>query len=88
MTKVSKRFQVVIERAARKKLGIHPGWVAVQTVVGDHLEMRFLPPEHNRSLAGSLNSYARGPVEDYATEKGAGWLGHVEAEWSTGARTS
>ena len=88
MSKVSERFQVVIERAARQKLGIHPGWVAVQTVVGDHLEMRFLPPEHDRSLAGSLNAYARAPVEDYAAEKEAGWLRQVDAEWRAGARTS
>ena len=81
MATVGARFQVVIERSARKKLGIRPGWVAVQTVVRDHLEMRFLPPEHSLSLAGSLGAYARGPIEDYAAEKQAGWLGHVDAEW-------
>jgi bifunctional DNA-binding transcriptional regulator/antitoxin component of YhaV-PrlF toxin-antitoxin module len=80
MTTVGTKYQVVIERAARDRLGIRPGWVAVQTVVGDHLEIRFLPPEHSRSLAGSLHAYSRGPVQDYAAEKEAGWAGHVAAE--------
>src|SRR5262249_16322667 len=81
MARVSKRFQVVIDPVARVGLGIRPGWFAVQTVVGDHLEMRFIPAEHSRSLAGSLNAYARGPVEDYAMEKESGWLAQVDAEW-------
>lgn len=51
MATVGAKYQVVIEQAAREKLGIQPGWIAVQTVVGDHLEVRFLPPEHDRSRA-------------------------------------
>lgn len=82
MSKVSPKYQLVIEQTAREKLGIRPGWVAVQTVVGDHLEVRFLPPEHDRSLAGSLHAYARGPVEDYAAEKAAGWSDEIDAEYS------
>jgi bifunctional DNA-binding transcriptional regulator/antitoxin component of YhaV-PrlF toxin-antitoxin module len=78
MTTVGTKYQVVIEQSVRERLGIQPGWIAVQTVVDDHVEMRFLPPEHDRSLAGSLKEYSRGPVMDYAQEKEAGWIGHVD----------
>ncbi len=81
MATVGTKYQVVIEREARQKLGIQPGWVAVQTVVGDHLELRFLPPEHDRSLAGSLSGYAKGTVPDPADEERAAWEAHVDEEW-------
>jgi bifunctional DNA-binding transcriptional regulator/antitoxin component of YhaV-PrlF toxin-antitoxin module len=61
---VGSKFQIVIDREARKKLGIEPGAVAIQRVVGDRLEIQFLPPEHNRSLAGVLKREGRPPVED------------------------
>jgi bifunctional DNA-binding transcriptional regulator/antitoxin component of YhaV-PrlF toxin-antitoxin module len=84
MATVGTKYQVVIEREARRKLGIGPGWVAVQTVVGDHLELRFLPPEHERSLAGSLGRYARrGTVPEPADEERAAWEAHVDEEWSS-----
>ena len=83
MTTVGTKYQVVIEREARRKLGIEPGWVAVQTVVGDHLELRFLPPEHERSLAGSLGRYAKGTVPDLADEERAAWEAHVDEEWGS-----
>lgn len=72
---------MVIEAEARRRLGIRPGWVAVQTVVGDHLELRFLPPEHERSLAGSLGQYARRAVS--ADEERAAWEAHVAEEWGS-----
>jgi bifunctional DNA-binding transcriptional regulator/antitoxin component of YhaV-PrlF toxin-antitoxin module len=82
MTKVGTKYQVVIEREARRRLGIRPGWVAVQTVVGDRLELRFLPPEHDRSLAGSLRRYAKEDVPDPADEERAAWEAHVDdKEW-------
>lgn len=80
MTKVGTKYQVVIDREARRRLGIRPGWVAVQTVVGDRLELRFLPPEHDRSLAGSLGRYAKGTVPDPADEERAAWEAHVDDE--------
>lgn len=81
MTKVGTKYQVVIEREARRKLGIQPGWVAVQTVVGDHLELRFLPPEHERSLAGSLGRYAGVAGGKAGDEERAAWEAHVVEEW-------
>jgi AbrB family looped-hinge helix DNA binding protein len=55
--KVGSKGQVVIEKALRDRLGIGPGWMVFQTVVGDRLELRFFPPEHNRSLRGILAPY-------------------------------
>lgn len=80
MTTVGTKYQVVIDREARRKLGVRPGWVAVQTVVGDRLELRFLPPEHDRSLAGSLGGYAREDTPP-ADEERAAWESHVDEEW-------
>ena len=81
MTTVGAKYQMVIDRGARRRLGVQPGWVAVQTVVGDHLEVRFLPPEHDESLAGSLRHYAprrRLPVDE---EERAAWVSEVEERW-------
>ena len=51
---VGPKGQVVIEKEIRDRLGIEPGWLALQVLVDDHVEIRFVPPEHNRSLAGIL----------------------------------
>jgi AbrB family looped-hinge helix DNA binding protein len=51
---VGPKGQVVIEKEIRDRLGIGPGWKAIQRIVDDHVELRFIPPPHNRSLAGCL----------------------------------
>src|SRR6266498_3102599 len=84
MTTVGTKYQMVIEREARERLGIRAGWEAVQAVVGDRLEVRFLPPEHRESLAGSLRRYGKRRVADYAAEKRAAWESEV-AERRVGA---
>lgn len=52
------------------KLGVQPGWVALQQLVHDHVEIYFIPPEHNRSLAGVLAKYTdvRIPTEEALRE--------------------
>jgi bifunctional DNA-binding transcriptional regulator/antitoxin component of YhaV-PrlF toxin-antitoxin module len=55
---VGEKGQVVIEKPLREALGVQPGFVTVQTLVNDHLEIRFYPPEHTRSLRGALKKYA------------------------------
>ena len=55
--KVGTKGQVVIDKKIREKLGIGPGWIALQSLVDDHVEIRFVGPEHNRSLMGSLAPY-------------------------------
>jgi AbrB family looped-hinge helix DNA binding protein len=57
--KVGTKGQLVIEKAIRDKLGIQPGSVAIQSVVGDHVEVRFLPTRHNRSLFGAARPYIK-----------------------------
>lgn len=86
MTTVGTKYQMVIEREARERLGIQPGWEAVQVVVGDRLEVRFLPPEHSRSLAGSLRRYARKPATSYASEKRTAWEAEVSSHRPRGAK--
>ena len=57
--KVGTKGQLVIQKEIRDKLGIQPGWLSVQTVVGNHVELRFLPPEHTRSLRGALADHIK-----------------------------
>jgi len=52
--KVGPKGQVVISKEARERLGVRPGWIAVQRLIDDHLEVYFFPPPHERSLKGRL----------------------------------
>lgn len=54
MATVGERFQVVIERDVRERLGIRPGDRAVETVEEGRLVVTFLPPTHRDSLLGLL----------------------------------
>lgn len=63
MPVVGERFQVVIERQARERLGIRPGDRAVEVVEGDRLVVTFLPARHRRSLRGRLSGEGR--LTDY-----------------------
>jgi AbrB family looped-hinge helix DNA binding protein len=65
-TRVGTKGQVVIEKEIRDELGIEPGWTAIQQVVDGHVEIYFIPPEHNDSLFGVLAQYTdvRIPDED------------------------
>ncbi len=53
-SKVGSKGQVVISKEIREHLGIQPGWIAIQRLAGDHLEVHFVPGPHRRSLKGSL----------------------------------
>ncbi len=61
---VGSKGQVVIAKEIRDRLGIGPGWVAMQRVADDHVEIYFLPPEHRESLKGSLAPYVRRAAQD------------------------
>lgn len=54
MATVGERFQLVIERDVRRKLGVRPGDRAVETIENGRLVITFLPPSHRRSLMGIL----------------------------------
>ncbi len=65
-TVVGQKGQVTIEQPIRETLGIEPGWRAMQRVENGEVVIRFLPPKHNRSLAGVLSAATtvREPTED------------------------
>jgi len=63
-SRVGSKGQVVIAKEIRDALGIVEGSVALQRRVGDTVELRFLPPEHERSLRGVLAGYVTTPSPD------------------------
>lgn len=77
---VGPKGQVVIAKEIRQRLGILPGWVTLQRIVGDHVELYFLPPEHRRSLMGSLSGHIHTSVGT-----GAAWQGARDAAWHEAA---
>lgn len=73
---VGTKGQVVIEKEIRDQLGVQPGWIAVQKLVQDHVEISFIPPEHTRSLKGSLAAYTRirvGEDEEWERARAKAW---------------
>ena len=79
-SKVGSKGQVVIEKEIRDSLGVRGGSIAVQRLVGDRVEIRFLPPEHGRSLKGRLARERRGTVAS------SDWPDAVEEAWREAAR--
>jgi bifunctional DNA-binding transcriptional regulator/antitoxin component of YhaV-PrlF toxin-antitoxin module len=77
---VGTKGQVVISKDIRQRLGIGPGWRTLQRLVDDHLEVYFVPPEHTRSLKGSLRLHLRGSVA-----AGAEWDRARETAWTEAA---
>ena len=57
--RVGPKGQVVISKPTRDRLGIEPGFEALETVVGNRVELVFVPPPHRRSLKGTLASAVR-----------------------------
>jgi hypothetical protein len=66
--KVGLKGQVVIAKDIRQQLGVRPGWLAIQRVVDDHVELYFVPPEQTTSLKGSL-----APFTKVRVPPGAAW---------------
>ncbi|HLX10330.1 MAG TPA: AbrB/MazE/SpoVT family DNA-binding domain-containing protein [Thermoanaerobaculia bacterium] len=72
---VGEKGQVVIEKPIREALGILPGSTAVQELRDDHVEIRFYPPEHRRSLRGVLAGRIGGsvPAGTWGRQREAAW---------------
>ena len=79
--KVGTKGQVVIDKKIRDQLGIGPGWMALQRLVDDHVEIYFVGPEHNRSLLGSLKKFT-----DIVIQPGEEWDKAREEAWAAAAR--
>jgi hypothetical protein len=71
---------VVIEQNIREQLGVGPGWVALQRLVGNRVELTFVPPEHKHSLRGSLAKHTKIRVG-----RGGAWDRAREAAWAAAA---
>ena len=74
--KVGDKGEIVIEKELREQLGIRPGWIAMQRLVDNRIEIQFIPPEHDKSLKGSLAEYVKksiAPGEEWDEAREAAW---------------
>ena len=71
---VGARGRVTIEKSIRDALGVGKGWIVLQRLVNGHIEMRFAPPEHDRSLKGALeHTEVSIPAEDWTDAREKAW---------------
>ena len=78
---VGTKGQIVIAKEIRDRLGVEQGWIALQRMVGDHVEVYFVPPEHKTSLKGSLAKHLKvhiAPGNEWDTARSAAWRGAAE----------
>lgn len=78
---VGPKGQIVIAKEIRNRLGVEPGWVALQNLAGDHVEVYFVPPEHRKSLKGSLARHVKVPIAP-----GKEWDKARDTAWKKAAR--
>ncbi len=77
---VGVKGQVVIDKRIRDALGVEPGALTSQRLSDGRVEIRFFPPEHDRSLRGVLAKARRVSV---APEK---WRAAEERAWRAAGR--
>ena len=73
---VGTKGQIVIAKEIRDLLGVEPGWLALQRLVGDHVEVYFVPPEHKKSLKGSLARHIKvkvAPGQEWDKARDTAW---------------
>jgi bifunctional DNA-binding transcriptional regulator/antitoxin component of YhaV-PrlF toxin-antitoxin module len=78
---VGAKGQIIIAKEICEQLGVKPGWIALQRLVDDRVEIHFLPPEHHETLKGSLAKYIKTHVAP-----GEAWDRAREAAWEVAAR--
>ncbi len=78
---VGSKGQVVISKEIRDRLGVESGWIAVQRLTGDHVELYLFPPEHGDSLKGLLKPNLKKQVAS-----GDEWDSAREAAWGKAAK--
>lgn len=69
---VGAKGQVLIAKQIRDQLGIGPGWMAIQRVVDDRVEMVFLPPQAPRVAEGGPGFPPQGQRARRRVAPGAG----------------
>ncbi len=77
---VGQKGQIVINKDIRERLGVKPGWIALQRLVDGHVEIFFVPPEHDQSLKGCLAAYITTSVSRNSWEEAR------TLAWETAAR--
>lgn len=70
--RVGTKGQVVIEKEIRERLGVEPGALAIQRLVGDRVEITFLPPVR-RSLKGAARPFMNRSTEAEDRAAEAAW---------------
>ena len=73
---VGTKGQIVISKEIRDKIGIKPGWIALEQLAGDHVEVYFVPPEHSRSLKGALLPHVKtniAPGKEWHEARNKAW---------------
>ncbi len=70
LRRVWKTGHMVIAKEIRDQLGVKPGWIAVQRVVDDRLEISFMPPEAEQSSAPAEAVSAAADPDRRATGEG------------------
>ena len=78
---VGAKGQLVIAKDIRDRLGVEPGWIALERLIDDHVEIYFVPPEHDRSLLGVLAIHTQRKVAP-----GEEWAQAREQAWAAAAR--
>lgn len=80
---VGQKGQIVIAKEIRDRLGVKPGWTALQRVVDGHLEVHFMPPPHRRSLKGVLAPYIKNRIgdRDWNEVREEAWADAIRERW-------
>ncbi len=88
---VGPKGQVVIVKDIRDRLGVAPGWIALQRLEGDHVEIYFVPPEHKKSLRGRLAGHVKARValgREWQKAREKAWKKAAKAKIVAGVRES
>ena len=88
---VGPKGQIVIAKEIRDRLGVEPGWIALQHLAGDHIEVYLVPPEHRKSLKGSLAQHVKArvvPGREWNKARDMAWAQAAKEKIGSGERVS
>ncbi len=70
---VGERFQITIDKAVRRELGIKPGDRAVERVEDGRLVVDFIPAPHRESLRGIFKRPGQPIITDWPAQRERAW---------------